>query len=193
MNQEDIRSLLRREDIGTFLQSRGYVSCQALEVGTYKGDFARHLATTWPRATIHTCDPWRHYPEYLDGCTMDWANNKAPANLEAFREEAMQKLSGLPNAQVHRMTGLECLSQFPNNSLALVYLDGNHSYGAVRPELQLGWAKTETGGVLGGHDLYSRHDHEQVCDVWRAVWEFAHEVNIRPHVTHCTSFWFVKP
>lgn len=188
----NIRSLIRREELGAFLNANGYENGTGLEVGTYKGDFAALLASTWKCSTLWTCDPWRHYDGYVDGCVLDWSNNKAPADLEKYREEAEAKLAKFANVRIVRTSGVDMMGKLANGSLALVYLDGAHDYDTVARELRIGWEKLEPGGILGTHDTYTRHDSEQHCDVWRAVWEFAHEVNQRPHLSNCTSSWFVK-
>jgi hypothetical protein len=193
MNTDNIRNLLRRENLGIWLNENGYKQGVGLEVGTYRGEFAAHLAGQWDCTTLATCDPWEHYEGYLDGCTMDWANNKAPLPLEPLMREAEARLKPFGSkVQIYRMKGIDCLNRYIDGGLSMVYLDGAHDYKTVIAELTLAWRKLEPGGVLGGHDLYWRDDNEQKCGVWPAVWEKAHEWNIMPHVTHCTSYWFIK-
>ncbi len=188
-----MRSLLNRDVFGDWLNSHHIVGV-GVEVGTYRGDYANLIRSTWKGAVLHTCDPWAHYDGYVDGCVRDYNKNREPLDLESYKKEAEDKLSKFgTSAVVHRTTGTNLLKEFSDGALDWVYLDGAHDYGTVMAEFELAWKKISRGGVVGGHDLYTRDDAEQKCGVWDVVWSKARELNLQPHVTHCTSWWFQKP
>ncbi len=56
----------------------------------------------------------------------------------------------------------------PDESLDCIFLDGDHSYGAVYSDLQFWWKKLRSGGQLLGDDWWMQ-------DVQRAVYDFANQ------------------
>lgn len=159
-----------------------------VEIGTWKGEYALHLLTHWS-GKLTVVDPWEQQPatDYLDGCNCE--------AMEAVMTEALTVLephrtSG--RCEVLRMYSTEAAKQFEPGSLGFAYLDGNHSEAVVAEELRLYWPLIQPGGILGGHDAYHREDEFQRGGVIDAVLDFAEELGVRPHITNCTSFWFLK-
>jgi hypothetical protein len=165
-----------------------------VEVGTFKGEFASTVASSWRCSTLHTCDPWKHYEGYVDGCVLDFGNSRKPIPMSELEAEARGRLAAHGSkVTIHKVSGATLLKEFVPGSLSFVYLDGNHAYEVVKAEMELAWRALSPGGLLGLHDTYYRGDEFQHCGVWPAVWEFAHDKNIIPHLTFCTSSWFLKP
>ncbi|MDD4980673.1 MAG: class I SAM-dependent methyltransferase [Candidatus Omnitrophica bacterium] len=48
---------------------------------------------------------------------------------------------------------------FPNNSLDMIFIDGDHSYIAAKNDFIDYWPKLKTGGVLLAHDFNYSRDH----------------------------------
>lgn len=61
--------------------------------------------------------------------------------------------------------------QIADGALDAVFVDGDHSYAAVRKDLEFWWKKVRVGGQLLGDDYWMN-------DVSRAVKEFAQEKNL---------------
>jgi hypothetical protein len=177
--------LISRLDLPVFLNAHGLVG-EGAEIGTYYGEFAAQILGAWQGKRLHCIDPWRAQdPDvYLDGCTaVDWEEvyGKARAVLE-------------PDQRAHllRMLSEDAASLIRPETLDFVYIDSNHSYRAVKADLKLWWPKVKAGGLVGGHDAYSRHDSAQDCGVLDAVWDWSERLGVRPWVTPCTSWWFWK-
>ena len=94
--------------------------------------------------------------------------------------------------QLVRGTGDQLAEQMAR-PVDFVYIDGNHDREHVARDIETWWPRVRSGGVLGGHDFYVRDDHLQRADVLNAVWDFSERINVRPHATACTSWWFIKP
>jgi hypothetical protein len=194
MNQP-LESLLSRDELGYWLNANDMRGV-GVEIGTFKGEYAHHLLSTWNGETLHTCDPWKHYDGYLDGCVLDHSTPERPRlDMEKLKKEAEGRLKEFGSrCQIHRLKGTEMLEKLVDGSLTFCYLDGFHGRETVAAELNLAWNKVGPGGIVGGHDFYSRHDSLQDCGVLEAVWDFCHnKIDKRPHVTFCTSWWFQKP
>jgi len=57
-------------------------------------------------------------------------------------------------AQILRMTSLEAAAKCAPASLDLVFIDGDHSYEAVRADIKAWLPTLKPSGVLAGHDFY---------------------------------------
>ena len=57
--------------------------------------------------------------------------------------------------QAHRMTTNEAAGLFKDESLDAVFIDADHSYEAVKMDIQNWMPKVRKGGILAGHDYNS--------------------------------------
>jgi len=184
---ESFYPLISRLDLPVFLNTHGLVG-EGAEVGTYYGEFALQILGAWQGKRLYCIDPWRAQDPavYKDGCAaVDW---------EAVYGQVRAVLGKDKRVKIMRMLSEEAACEILPDSLDFVYLDGNHSYHSVKEDLRAWWPKIKSGGLLGGHDFYSRHDSAQDCGVLTAVWEWAERSRsgVRPWVTPCTSWWFWK-
>lgn len=181
-------TLVSRESLPIWLKNAGFTG-QAVEIGTFRGEFAAHWLTHWP-GHLTTIDPFEQQPQsvYLDGCV-------AGLDMEQVEAEAIGQLQPwLQGGRCRLVKGLslDVASEVEVGSLDCCYIDGNHAYEAVIADIQAWWPKLRPGGLLGLHDTYSRNDAYQRCGVWDAVFQFANEINQKPLLTCCTSSWFEK-
>lgn len=103
------------------------------EIGCYAGEstlmFSQHAKL------IHAIDPWSGSPENTNSeIIFDFVTRRSP-NIHKIKRRSE-----------------EVYQDFPNRSLDLVYLDGDHSYAAVKRDLTLWLPKVKKGGCLAGHD-----------------------------------------
>lgn len=68
--------------------------------------------------------------------------------FEAFRT----RLAGYAHVEALRTTSVEAARNFPPRSLDLVYIDADHSYDAVRADIDAWLPRVRDGGFLTGHD-----------------------------------------
>lgn len=183
--QSELRPLTVRTGLGQFLNSRGLTG-KAVEVGTLYGNYAKEILATWKGERLYCMDPWQNQDEkvYFDGA------NKA--DMEHIFRSASLAIGTNTRCTMMRCLSLTGVGCFKDGELDAVYLDGNHAVGAVRDDIQAWWPKVKIGGVLGGHDFFTRYDHETNSDALTAVMELADALGVMPHVTWCTSWWFLK-
>lgn len=188
-----LSKLVHRDRFGLWLQANGILG-KGVEIGTFYGVYANLLASQWG-GSLYTVDPfnWNVTPKYVDGCRRDW-EAKEPRELdpEAVYQAAVATLAPRVNCQVVRMTSLEAARHFDNGSLSFVFIDGDHRREAVEADLAAWWPKVMPGGVFAGHDFYNRDDELMHGGVFDAVWDWAKVQGRKPHVTQCTSWWFIK-
>lgn len=186
---EILQRLIDRNHLPFLATELGLIG--GVEVGTWKGEYSAHLLTHWG-GKLWCVDPWEAQPPevYRDGCSLD------ARGMEDVMNEALGRLNPYITAsrcEILRMKSTEAAKHFTAESLGYVYLDGNHAESVVASEIRIFWPLIQSGGILGGHDGHSRNDAYQDCGVIHAVLDFAEGIGIRPHITNCTSWWFLKP
>lgn len=88
--------------------------------------------------------------------------------MDAIHAGVLKRFQGRTEVRIHRMRSLDAVAQFPDKSLDWVYIDGDHSYEAVKADLVAWLRKVKTGGVLVGDD-YDWLDEFGAPSVLRAV------------------------
>lgn len=182
--QKEFHDFSHRAQLGGFLNDLGLTG-EGVEIGTLYGAYAQDILKSW-RGRIHCVDPWMNQAEsvYFDGA------NKL--NMDHVFEQAKSNLQGYGRATLHRMMSLNAVGRFEDGSLDFVYLDGNHGIDSVRADIAAWWPKVKIGGIVSGHDFFTRYDHETNSDALTAVMELSEQIGVRPHVTWDTSWWFIK-
>ncbi|NBW17391.1 MAG: class I SAM-dependent methyltransferase [Caulobacteraceae bacterium] len=116
---------------------------KAVEIGSYSGEGTEVIAKHFKE--VLAVDPW------INGYDLnDVASHQCPMKFvfEAFQN----RTKGLGNVFFKRGKSLDALEFVRDESVDLVYVDGDHRYEAVVADIQ-GWKpKLRKGGVLAGHD-----------------------------------------
>lgn len=119
------------------------------EIGVWTGDFsAQILAATAPQR-LHLIDPFqtRHEPTY----DAAWYGAARGADLSAVRDGVLERFAeeiALGQVLVHQAPSQQVLADIPPGSLDFLYIDGDHTYDAVRSDLELGFAACKPGGLI---------------------------------------------
>lgn len=139
-----------------------------VEIGVFKGEHALSLLTHLNMDCLFLVDPYLVYKGY------------EPDKLHGIKEEEMAKKA--LDRYAHNITWVKKFSsdaarEIPNE-LDFVYVDGNHSYDAVKQDIELYYPKLRRGGVIGGHDMFNSvtNEHDGVV---RAFTEFSAKNNLR--------------
>ena len=116
-----------------------------VELGAWKGRSSAFLVVEAKNKSqdiqIHIVDTWLGSGEHAAGMT-DGLYEKFIAN--------MSPLNG--HYQAHRMTTDKAASLFEDSSLDGVFIDADHTYEAVKKDIQNWLPKVRKGGILAGHD-----------------------------------------
>lgn len=119
-----------------------------VEVGVAQGSFSWELLYNGIEK-LYSVDAWRYLPQTGDGgFPENWHNTNY--------EMAKQKLSEFGDRSII-LRGLseEMSNQVSDDSLGLVYLDGDHSPKGVRTDLRVWYPKLVKGGIIATHDYES--------------------------------------
>lgn len=149
-----------------------------VEVGSWQGKSIIYLANQFKafgkRAHMHCVDTF-------DGGTDEVL--KARIEQMGGSTELFKRFSdNIHNAGVHYMitphveTSVEASKKFKDESVDVVFLDADHSYEAVKADLEAWYPKIKLGGLMAGHDFV-----------------FENEVSRNGVIRACLEFFADKP
>jgi len=118
----------------------------AAEVGVAEGRLSKELLN-WGIEKLYLIDIWEKVP-FIKGCgsfDQSWHENNYKSVLEAIkgREDDVILLKGFS----YKMAEF-----IPDNSLGMVYIDGDHTYEGARADIDSYWPKLVNGGLMLFHD-----------------------------------------
>lgn len=113
------------------------------EIGSYVGDSTAIFAERV--LSISCIDPWKN--GYDDKDPSSFTHDMLI--VEKQFDELLEKY---PNILKHKMTSEEAAGLFKDESLDMVYIDGNHLYEFVKKDVLLWAPKVKIGGFVAGHD-----------------------------------------
>ncbi len=151
------------------IQENNYTN--VAEIGIGYGTHAKYILKTTNVKTLHLIDPMTYYEN--DGFASDVMKQEADISGNNFNEMyalIQEELSPWSHrTKFYRVPSLGVTNEMiPDESLDCIFLDGDHSYGAVYSDLQFWWKKLRSGGQLLGDDWWMQ-------DVQRAVYDFANQ------------------
>jgi len=168
-----------RDRLGDICYELGFNKC--VEVGVHTGKFSQILCEKNPHIELTCIDPWKGG---------DKSHNTQDKQDRIFKR-AINRLTPF-NARILRKTSMNALVDFEDASLDFVYIDGNHHFDFVCPDIIYWSRKLKRGGIMACHDYF----HHRNGGVVVAVDAYIAGHNITPwYVTYeimPSAFW-VRP
>ncbi len=137
-----------------------------VEIGLGFGSYSEFLLKNSKLKKLYSIDPFDDsISEYYPGL-----------------ESTIQKLTPFGDRSTFiRKYSKDAISEFEDNSIDFIYVDGDHRYELVLLDLKLWYPKLKKGGFFSGHDY-------DVPGVQQAVLEFCNENSIETlHLTEYTN------
>ena len=149
-----------------------------VELGVFKGEFAKHILQIVRPKELHLIDPWwkvygERYPDWED--YTDFGRLKTRDAFEAAKK-IIEKFDRKKVSVIHIEDDLEYLEKADDNYFDWAYLDTTHKYRHTMKELELLRYKIKDGGMIVGHDYANNPDHIHY-GVYKAVNEFCDKYN----------------
>ena len=91
--------------------------------------------------------------------------------MDDLMASVVERFASDPYIKIHRSTSLEAVRHFRDGYFDWIYLDGDHSYGAVLDDLNAWFPKVKPGGVIVCDD-YTWVDETGTRSVKNAVHTF---------------------
>lgn len=170
-----------REELYDLFAERGYKV--GAEIGVADGRNALAMFERIPDLLLHCIDPWEPYKLNTRG----GGTNQQHGNYDLARE----RLSPY-NANFLRGFSTNWVTEFDDEQLDFVYIDGNHDFDFVMTDLIQWTPKVRKGGVVSGHDYY--HFKKNPAGVVEAVDAYcgAHGITFNLTEQRETTFWWTK-
>ncbi len=162
-----------RESLATLFPKLGLN--KGAEVGVKKGAFSKCICEANPKVELYAIDVWKSALQH---------------RADRYYRIARRTLAPF-NCTLIKKTSMEAVDDFEDESLDFVYIDANHKFDYVCPDIIFWSRKVRMGGIVSGHD-YFNHLRGGVV---HAVDGYTRAHNIQPwYVTReiYPSFFWVK-
>jgi hypothetical protein len=140
-----------------------------LEIGCFLGRSTVHLAAgvkiSGRGYTVHVVDPF-YDPfkvTYDDPNWRSWWMENFPKNGEVITGTKNTFMKNIKKCEVddkvsvHSACSRDVHGIFPNDSLGVLFIDGNHTYDCVKEDFTLYFPKVIDGGLILFHDVIPSH------------------------------------
>ena len=131
-----------RSELGKLYQQRHFTGLGA-EIGVERGLNALNILKYY-KGLLYCIDEW--------------------SNIESYKTA----LKNLNCDGCIRLKSAEAVDLFSDGCLDFIYIDADHTYNAVKQDLELWYPKVRRGGIVSGHDYIKFQDY----GVIQAVDEF---------------------
>lgn len=131
-----------------------------VEIGSFSGVSSELFAKFCK--TLYCVDVWNTDPGYTE---ID--SEKINQSLLHFNKMKL----GYSNINQIKMSSLEAVKQFPDNSIEMVYIDGAHDYKNVIADIKAWLPKVKDYGFVTGHDIDLKYAEKEGMRVYEAVTE----------------------
>lgn len=141
------------------------------EIGVFEGTFSKQILQVLDPTHLYMIDL---FTGMCDSGNED-GNNVIHRNMDEQYARLLNESFTNPKMRIMKGKSVDILSSMPDNSLDMVYIDGDHSYEGCKKDLILSFSKVKPGGWIMGHDyemnsMKTRHVYD--FGVKRAVDEF---------------------
>lgn len=113
------------------------------EIGVRRGRFSMLLCKNNPKLELYCVDPWDAYDRRYNVERQNRIYAEAVKNLTPY------------NAKIIRKTSMDALEDFKDESLDFVFIDGNHEFDYVCPDIIFWSQKVKRCGIVMVHDYYN--------------------------------------
>ena len=140
----------------------------AVEVGVAEGRLSRSFLE-WGIKKLYLVDVWEKVP-FIKGCA-SFDNSWHTENYES----CLKVQQDFPDRDVVLLKGFsyKMADEIPNESVGLVYIDGDHTYEGARADIDCYLPKLVKGGIMAFHDAKN-----PTYGVEAAIWDFTKGVGI---------------
>ena len=157
------------------------------EIGTFEGHHAREMFEKLDITKLYLIDPYEKYKSTLSP-HLQKAKEESKRVLEEFKDKIV----------VMHERSVEAAKKIADDSLDFAYIDGIHTYEAVKVDIPAWYPKVKPGGIIGGHD----YTPDYFPGVVKAVDEFSKEKGIKISAKYGVQkkgkpitnrdWWFIK-
>lgn len=120
------------------------------EIGVHVAEFSSAIYALQPRSLL-LVDPWKYCDE-----NKNLVMNTSQRDYDQRYEGVCRTFGDKPNVTILREFSVDAALQVRDESLDVVYVDGNHDFLYVLADLFVWFPKLRKGGWMAGHDNCNR-------------------------------------
>jgi hypothetical protein len=157
------------------------------EIGVAFGTHSQTILEKTAISKLYSVDPYKYF-----GAQYDDPMNFNQKYFDILHYSVQKRLEDFDQrSSILRLTSEEAAKQFTSQELDFVYIDANHSYEAVKQDLEVWYDKVRSGGLISGDD----YGHVNFPGVKLAVDQFfaAKGLKVSQHSDVKEFFWVIKP
>jgi len=127
-----------------------------IEIGMAMGFHIETILKNHNNITCYGIDPYVPY-DPTDGFNQIGTIEKTLSiqeNFDLFCESVTNRLSKYSNFKHIRQSSAIAYKLFDDNSVDLIFVDGDHTHDAVKNDCELWWNKIKPGGIMCWDDYY---------------------------------------
>mmetsp|Transcript_73055 Transcript_73055/g.171723 ORF Transcript_73055/g.171723 Transcript_73055/m.171723 type:complete len:243 (-) Transcript_73055:20-748(-) len=174
--------MIRGYELGSANRTINFV-----EIGVCYGTHVDHLLSHTDNVVVYGVDPYVSFydPNDFVAVSGDQAHfDKIHDNVMHF----LSRWSEVGRYHHKRMRSWDASQDFPENSLDVVFVDGDHRYRAVLTDIEDWWPKLRINGLMLGDDYeFERFGVKQAVDEFAA----AHTVDLRFLENKGHTIWYM--
>ena len=158
------------------------------EIGVESGKYSKVLCKTIPDLELFCIDSWVSYENYREHVSQE--------KQDKFYSDAEARLKPY-NCTLIKGYSMDVVSDFEDESLDFVYIDGNHEFRQATDDIDEWSRKVRKGGIVAGHDFVRmrgvKGEYIHTKDVVQA-WAYAKKINPWFVIKgdRCPSWFWVK-
>jgi SAM-dependent methyltransferase len=158
------------------------------EIGVQSGEFSEKLLKSKVLNKLYLIDCWTYQYNYIDIANIEDEQQKI------LYEYVLKKFEGEPRVSIIKKFSNQACNLFENDSFDFIYIDADHSYEAVKNDINIWYDKLKDGGILAGHDYVNGLLPEGEFGVKQAVDEFVKEYNKTLYLTNEDNWksWYFR-
>jgi hypothetical protein len=174
----DLDNISSREDMLKIIQPNG----NGIEIGVSKGEFSLIILENCPNLNLYLLDCWDTQPTEIYEDDPKYQN--IGVQIHNFSETIKRISPHFRRVNIIKAYSEEFADLFPDNSFDFIYIDANHSYEAVKFDINKWYPKLRIEGLFAGHDYVDIYENKkQKFGVKQAVDEFGKENDLKIHHT----------
>jgi glycosyltransferase involved in cell wall biosynthesis len=182
--------LPHRYVLGSMLTRMGYDG-EGAEIGVFSGTLSGFIYSRWFGRKLHLIDRWKETPGYND------IASRPQETYDQLYEIVKEMFAGKDDVNIIRDESLNAVKQFADSQLDWVYIDADHSYKAVKADIEAWTPKVRIGGLVSGDDYLDGTIDAGEFGVKSAVDEFVAKHGYKLKLTEdrrntTRSWYFVK-
>lgn len=157
-----------------------------LEIGARYGESSKIILKYLNVNKYNIVDPYISYGDYSNDCFNNIIGNDKDNKIFKTVKKELYKLHDNINFYRTFSNDKNTIDQIKDNSIDLIFIDGNHSYKYVLEDLENYSPKLKKGGILCGDDFFMRKKENDVLNsgagsgepmVYEAVVEYCRKYN----------------